>query len=325
MTNINIKTIIFYIEGLRVLRGLRQLAIALLLVYLVITVALPATRAELELRSEVRSGDILFNNEIIADPFQQTLFHTQDAARTDTEALSIAPATANLGLSIAQTADVTTTGSETGFFNVFPFPYVLPYAAVPGYVIGDTPSWVSRVGPIGVAGLPANTAMIFPDMTLVKRGIGQSIPGTGQANLSSQTGNRTANASLPAGSDYAVDANASKPYLPGNLMQVTTAKNEKGQNETVIDRTPQPYQQIYATPEELANKTIIDRMWRDVHLNFNLDRAYSGETCNPDVICPLKNPLTLMPWYPTTLTVADALKMTRQGAHLKKIMWPVGA
>ena len=107
-------------------------------------------------------------------------------------------------------------------------------------------------------------------------------------------------------------------------MQVKTVKNEKGENKTVIDRAPKPYLQLYATPEEVANKTIIDRMWRNVHLNYNLDRAYSGETCNPDVICPLKNPLELMPWYPTDLTIIDALKLTRPGTYLKKVMWPVG-
>lgn len=320
-------------------RRLRGYALALLLGFLLIPALLPAVRAELEVREEVRSGDVLFNNEIIADPFNQTLFHTQDAAMTETEAFSLAPATADSGLSLAQTASVAATGTETGYFNIFPIPYVLPYDLVPGYPIGDTPAWVSHVGPIRVAGLPANTGIIFPDMTMVRKKVGQGVPVADQANVSSpaqnktatagsgntSAGNRTASPSLPAGSDLVVDANYSRPYLPGNLMKVSTVKNEAGQNETAIDRVPRAYQQIYATPEQLANKTIIDRMWRDVHLNFNLDRAYSGETCNPDVICPLRNPLTLMPWYPTTLTVADALKMTQPGSHLKKIMWPVGA
>jgi hypothetical protein len=312
-----------------VYRGLKKhIAIGILL-YLLFSIVVPTATAEIETRQELRSGDLLVNMEtILIPPALSTLFHTQTAASTDSEALAISPlqGTAGTGFSLAQTCDETSTAAETGFFRVEFVPYFLRYDQLPGYIVGDTPAWVDRMGPISFAGLPADTTMIFPDMTLVTRRINQSMPEINQTASGNRTAgsvNNSTNVSQAARYDYILDANNSRPYLPGNVMQVKTIKNEKGENETVIDRAPQRYRQLYATPAEIANKTIIDRMWRNVHLNFNMDRAYSGETCYPDIICPLKNPFTLMPWLNTGLTVIDALNMTQPGTHLKKVMWPV--
>lgn len=303
-------------------RGLEKHAAIGLLLCLLCYAAVQAATAEIESRQALRAGDLLVNTEtVIIPPGVITLFHTQAATCTDSEALSLSPlpAAAGGGFSLSQTCDEASVAVETGFFLVEFIPYILPYDEVPGYVIGDSPSWVARPGPISFAGLPADTTMIFPDMTMVTRRINTTAPG----NLTTESANNSTAASPAIKYDYVIDTNNSKPFLPGNVMLVKTVRNERGENETVIDRVPKKYLQFYATPEEVANKTIIERMLRNVHLNFQLDRAYSGETCYPDIICPLKNPLTLMPWYHTGLTVIDAALMTRPGTRLKKVMWPV--
>jgi len=353
-----------------VFRGLRQCALALLLACLIINATLVAT-AEFESRNEVRVGNTILNNEIIIVPYQITLFHNQAAAHTDAESLAISPLPmkGSDGFSLDQTSDENTAATETGFFDVQVAPYIAPFDQLPGQVVGGNPSWVTGSGPISFAGIPANTQMTFPDMTMATRRINQSAPTINGTNktpptnatnqtipensssnltmpaanatnktipamnrtnetpttskinqmLSTNGTNKTYNSPSSASYDYIIDANNSRPYLPGNLMLVKTVDNQ-----TVVDRVPHKYLQLYATPEEIANRTIMERMWRNVHLNFNMDRAYTGETANPTWICPLKNPYTLMPWYPTTLTVADALSMTMPGTHDKRFMWPVG-
>ena len=345
----------YYIEGLRVLRRVSRSIIATLIVYaLIIALVLP-TSAQFELRQELRSGDLLVNQETIIVPFQITLFHTQDATCTDTESfgLSPLPTAEGNGFSLSQTSAGTVTAAETGFFSVLQAPYILPFEQIPGIVVGDTPSWVTRMGPIRFAGLPAGTGMIFPDMTMVTRRINMTTPPTGQTGVSNATSdqvnqnrsaiekiasgnvtpgqtnqsnrpvNQTYDASPATKYDYILDVNNSKPFLPGNVMLVRTVKNARGVNETVIDRFPKKYLQLYATPEEIARRTIMERMWRNVHLNFQMDKAYSGETCYPDLIFPVKDPFALMSYYPTPLTVVDALQVTRPGTHIKKVMWPV--
>lgn len=316
-------------------RRVLQYAVAMLIVVVIIPGLVPASSAQFESRQELRSGDLLVNQETIIVPFQITLFHTQQATCTDTEAFASSPlpTAAGNGFSLAQTSAGTSTAAETGFFSVERAPYVLPFDQVPGIAIRDNPSWVASMGPIRFAGLPAGTGMIFPEMTMVTRRINQSMPAinqtapgnltAGQANQSGGPANRTFNASPSIGYDYIIDANNSKPFLPGNVMLVKTVKNARGENETVIERVPKKYLQLYATPEEIANRTILERMWRNVHLNFHMDKAYSGETCYPDLIFPVKNPFALMSYYPTPLTVVDAVKVTRPGTYIKKVMWPV--
>ncbi len=310
------------------LKRVRRYAIAVLIVYAIIIAMITPSAAQFELRQELRSGDLLANQETIIVPFQITLFHTQDATCTDAESfgLSPLPTAGGNGFSLAQTSARTATAAETGFFSVQQAPYVLPFDQVPGIVVGDTPSWVARMGPIRFAGLPAGTGMIFPDMTMVTRQINMTTPPTNQTatgNLTPGRANNTTDASQAIKYDYIVDANNSKPFLPGNVMLVRTVKNARGVNETIIDRVPKKYLQLYATPEEIARRTIMERMWRNVHLNFHMDKAYSGETCYPDLIFPVKDPFALMSYYPTPLTVVDALQVTRPGTHIKKVMWPV--
>jgi hypothetical protein len=81
---------------------------------------------------------------------------------------------------------------------------------------------------------------------------------------------------------------------------------------------------LFASPEEVANKTIMERMWRNVHINYNLDRAYVGETAYPQLIYPIKDTYTLMPFVPDQVSLDAALNMTQDGRHMRRIFWPVG-
>ena len=101
------------------------------------------------------------------------------------------------------------------------------------------------------------------------------------------------------------------------------SRTKKGENQTVIDRAPRDYMTLIATPEQVANKTIMERMWRDVHLNYNLDLAYSGETCYPDHIFPVKNPYAVTFQIPLNRSNSDALILTQPGKHVKRLFWPV--
>ena len=68
------------------------------------------------------------------------------------------------------------------------------------------------------------------------------------------------------------------------MMLVKNIRDKNGGNVTTLKRPSRPYMTLFASPEEVANKTITERMWRNVkHLNYNLDRAYVGETACPEL------------------------------------------
>ena len=296
---------------------------------------MPAAETELEIRQELRAGDLLYNNEIILAPFEITIFHGQTLAATDAEAFAVSPLSpaGSGGFSIAQTSDRTVAATQTGFFDVgFPNFRIVDFPTAP---IGQGLAWVQNVQPIRIAGLPQNTAMIFPAMTQITR----IDNGTGLENYTSNnssnyprynSSNNTSNYPRYNSSNntsynpgYIINNNFSKPYYPGNMMVVRNVTNDKGENETVIRPAPRDYMTIVATPQQVANKTIMERMWRNVHLNYFLDWSYSGETCCPDQIWPVKNPYAVTFHIPLDRSNRDALILTRPGQHIKRLFWPV--
>ncbi len=96
--------------------------------------------------------------------------------------------------------------TQTGFFNVvFPNFRIVDFPSPP---IGQGLAWVENIQPMRLAGLPQNTAMIFPAMTEITR----IDNGTGTGNNAS----------------YIINNNFSQPYYPGNMMIVKNVTNEKG-------------------------------------------------------------------------------------------------
>jgi hypothetical protein len=287
-----------------VLKGLKRHAIAALLLYLALLAAIPVATAEIEIRQGLRSDGLLYHNEIIILPLVRTLFHKETLAATDTEAFALtplSPAPGN-GVALAQTSAETAVGTQTGFFDVnLPFMWLDDW---PGQPIGDGLNWVANAEPITFAGIPQNTMMTFPSMIEIIR-----VPnGTG------------------LGTDSSIIAfNNTIPYFPGNILDVRTAPDEQGINRTTFERFPRDYMTLFASPEEVANRTIMERMWRNVHINFNLDRAYHGETCYPALIYPIEEPYTLMPMVPDETSIRDSLKRTQPGTRLKRIFWTVAS
>ncbi|OPY28178.1 MAG: hypothetical protein A4E28_01696 [Methanocella sp. PtaU1.Bin125] len=284
-------------------RWLKKYAMIGLMAYLLLSASAPIAETELEVRRELRAGDLLYNDETILVPFELTIFHQQMLAASDTGAFAMSPLppAGGGGISIAQTSDGTVAATQTGFLAaIFPSFRTVDF---PGAPIGQGLAWAQYTPPVRFAGLPLNTAMIFPEMTLITR-------------IDNQTGNVNS-------SSYIINNNFSKPYYPGNMMVVKNVTGEGGKNQTVIDRAPRDYMTLIATPEEIANKTIMERMWRNVHLNYALDLAYSGETCFPDHICPVKNPYAIMFVIPLNRSNSDALVLTRPGRRVKRAFWPV--
>ena len=148
---------------------LRRYAIIVLVVNIILLASLPVAETELEIRRELRAGDLLFNEETILAPFHLSIFHSQTLAETDTEAFATSPlaVTGDGGFSIAQTSDRTVAATQTGFFNVvFPNFRIVDFPSPP---IGQGLAWVENIQPMRLAGLPQNTAMIFPAMTEITR------------------------------------------------------------------------------------------------------------------------------------------------------------
>ncbi|OPY30489.1 MAG: hypothetical protein A4E28_00254 [Methanocella sp. PtaU1.Bin125] len=281
---------------------IKRHAVIVLLMCLILSAALPSATAEFEFRRQIRAGDTLYNNEITILPLFRTIFHQDTMAATDTEAFALSalsPAGGD-GIALAQTSAGSVAATQTGFFFVtLPFLWLPEY---PGQMIGDRPDWAAATQPIRFAGLPPDTMMTFPEMHLITR------PENDRGNVS----------------EYTVNANNSIPFDQGNVMLVKNTTDENGRNVTTLERPPRPYMTLFASPEEIANKTIMERMWRNVHINYNLDRAYVGQTSFPTLIYPVRDTYKLMPFVPDNVSISAALNMTQTGKHIRRIFWPVG-
>jgi hypothetical protein len=274
--------------------------VAVLLVFIVLSASLPQATAEFESRREIRAGNVLYNSDTSVIAILRALYHRDTLAETDTESFAMSPLTATgNGLTLAQTSSDTVVASQTGFTATLRYAWI-PYEI--GDKIGDSPEWAANVAPISFTGIPMDTMMIFPQMTVIKR-----MPGS--------TGNKI---------NYVIDANASAPMYPGNMMLVKNVRDEQGQNTTVLDRLPGNFWTPYATAEEIANKTILQRMWANSHIIYKMDKAYAGETCSPTLICPYKDITTLFSQVPDKVIINGAMNMTHPGMHMRKIFWPVG-
>lgn len=281
-------------------RGLKKYAAIVLLICIVAAASLPPATAEFEIRKEVKAGDLLFNDDITAIAILRLIFHQEKLANTDTETFAMSPlstATDN-GLTMAQASALSTAASHTGLITTLRYSWV-PYDI--GDKIGDSPYWAANVEPINFAGIPPNSMMIFPQMTMIKR-------------MPNNMGNDF---------DHIIDANSSLPMYPGNMMLVKNVTDEHGRNTTAFERLPRDYWTPNASSQEIANKTILKRMWANAHIVYIMDKAYIGETCSPTLICPYKNISTFMPLVPDDVAINGALNMTRQGMHMRKIFWPV--
>jgi hypothetical protein len=100
--------------------GLRRWAIAALVALAMLSVMTPAT-AWIGGERLITIGDMVFGTEFVIQKPSATLFHAENLASADMEALAIAfPVDASgqtVSPSIAQTSAQTATASDTGFFK----------------------------------------------------------------------------------------------------------------------------------------------------------------------------------------------------------------
>jgi hypothetical protein len=269
---------------------------------MVASAALPHAMAELESRREIRAGNVLYNSDTTIIAILRAISHQETLARTDTETFAMSPIStaAGGGLTLAQTSADTVVASQTGFTATLRYAWV-PYEI--GDKIGDSPEWAANVAPISFAGVPRDAMMIFPQMTVIKR-------------MPDSTGNNITNI---------IDANASAPVYPGNIMVVKNVTDDHGVDTIVFERPPRDYWAPSTTPDEkIANKTIMQRMWANSHIIYKMDKAYMGETCFPTLICPYNSITSLFPQVPDSDIIKSSLNMTHPGMHMRKIFWPVG-
>lgn len=94
---------------------------ACLTIVVLLIIVLPAvTHAQdfLERQMELVYGNVLFQDQFYTTAPTQTLFHSQAAAGTDSEAFSFSPAPGG-GIALAQTSSASTIATDTGFFMAF--------------------------------------------------------------------------------------------------------------------------------------------------------------------------------------------------------------
>jgi hypothetical protein len=128
-------------------------AIALLIIIAAVTAPSLAYR---ENQFELRSGNLLFQSQFYTTSPTQTLFHSQTAAGSDTEAFAFAPATGG-GFDLAQTSSGDVVASDTGFYTAtFSF---LKFNCPTGEGYMHT-----SIGDPLVSRTPVFSSLLFPDM-----------------------------------------------------------------------------------------------------------------------------------------------------------------
>jgi hypothetical protein len=284
-----------------VYRGLKRYASLVVLIFVVVSASLPPVTAEFEARGEIRAGDVLYNSDTSIIAILRAISHQETLTRTGTGTFAMSPLSGTGdGLTMAQTSADTTAASQTGFTATLRYAWV-PYEI--GDKIGDSSEWAANVQPISVAGIPQGSKIMFPEMTMIK-------------SMPDSTGNNTT---------YLTDANASAPMYPGNTILMNNAVDDRGRNTTVPGWPPRDYWTPFTTPDEnVASKTIMQRMWANSHIIYKMDKAYIGETCFPALICPYGEITSLFPQVPDKDIITATLNLTHTGMHMRKIFWPVG-
>lgn len=279
-------------------RRLKRFAVIVLLMLILTPALLPLTAAEFESRREIRAGNVLYNSDTSVIAILRALYHRDTLSRTDAESFAMSPiSTPGNGISLAQTSSDTAVATQTGFTATLRYAWI-PYEI--GDKIGDSPEWVTNIAPVSFAGVQSGSMLIFPQMSMIKR-----MPGDADNN-----------------SSYIIDVNANIPAYPGNLMLLKNATDDRGGDSVVFERPPRDYWTPFATHQDIANKTIMQRMWANSHIIYKMDKAYAGETCYPALICPYKDIATLFPQVPDRDIINSSLKMTHTGMHMRKIFWP---
>ncbi len=272
------------------------------MILLAVLATLPASGTEA--RPEVIYGNTVFGLDFINSGMSQELLHRNTLATTDQEALAISfPVGPGIAPAIAQTSSGTVTAASLGFFaSNFQF--------CPAVNIGAPAVGVGQFAapyPVTTAKFSGHSLM-FPEMTVEGNLLGNG-------NLSQMVDTGITLPPSQANNAYAGVRGLS--YLEKNQSAQGFEAREKGLPVILSGHTVD----FEATPDQINNTSIVDRLWRNTHQANALNYLYEGEAARPVWIAPAKNPYELIDCGIASDAIKSALEMTRPGKFLTRAYW----
>lgn len=289
--------------------GLRKWAIAALVALAMLGVMTPAT-AWIGSERVVVLGDMVFGTEFVIQRPSATLFHTENLASADTEALAIAfpvdESGQSVSPSIAQTSAQTATASDTGFFKAN---WCYTAGANPGvYELGpDIGTWHPMKSPnmvgSGINWPYMNNAPASAGSTMQFKPAINSSPDTSGASV--KTPITGANGGGLTGGN--ISTGGMVPKLgTGNASVKSTTPNRDYKNMTKAD---------------IKNMTGLEKMYRNANMKNTVPQTHKGDVSRPETIAPMSKPMDLIKPADKPKVIKDALNMTRDSTHLKTLNW----
>jgi hypothetical protein len=299
--------------------GLRKWAITVLVILVILSFVAPCGAWSAGKRL-VTIGDMFWGGEFAKWKTTATLFHNQNQAATDTEALAIAfpnagvtdilgnpsVATATLGgPTIAQTVADTATASDTGFFQAN---WCYTAAEDPGgYAL--TPD-ISTWHPVKSSSM-VGSGLVWPYMT-------DATPAGGSTMTFKPTINTTPGAS-----------NTDQPTVkssPGNASlkgtNVTASNMSSGVSMPSFDQQRKPSYYKGMKKPEIQNLSGMDKMFRNANRkNTNTEKFYNGTVDRPTTILPMEKPVDVIKPADKTKVISDSVNMTQPGTKLRTLFW----
>jgi hypothetical protein len=287
--------------------GLRKWAIRVLVVLLILNLVMPCVAWTAGKRL-VTIGDMFWGGEFAKWKTTATLFHSENQAATDTEALAIAFPSQDAGVTvapaIAQTVADTATASSTGFFT-----------AAWCYTAAEDPGGYALTPDIGTwhpmkSSSMVGSGIIWPYMNDAANTGGSTMKFQPAINTTPDTSN--ANLSTVKSS-------------PGNVsMKGTnlTASNvsSTGNKPYVSQRKPSDYKDM--KKPAIQNLSGLDKMFRNANRkNTNTQKFYNGTVDRPTTILPMEKPMDVIKPTDKKKVINDSRNMTREGTNLRTLFW----
>jgi hypothetical protein len=249
-----------------------------------------------------------------------TLFHRQDQAATDTEALAIAfpdtgvtdnlgnPAISGLtigGPTIAQTVADTATADSTGFFTAS-----WCYTAAPdagGYdLTPDVASWHPLKDDDMVG-----SGLIWPYMASAPGLDGSTMTFRPAINTTKDTGN----ASVPT-----VKSSPGNVGLTGS--NITAGNKSAAASKPGISQQKRPSDYKDMKKPAIQNLSGMDKMFRNANRkNTNTQKFYNGTVDRPTTILPMEKPMDVIKPADKKKVISDSRNMTNPGTNLRTLFW----
>jgi hypothetical protein len=293
--------------------GLRKWAIASLAVLFVLSAMTPAM-AWLGSKRVVEIGDMVFGTEFVIQKPSATLFHSENLAATDTEALAIAfPVDASgntVSPAIGQTVSNTVAATDSGFFkanwaytaNLNPGGYCLT---------PDCNSWhpmksTSMVGS-GISWPYMDNAPQYGESTMTFKPAINTTPDTGNATIKSPSvgpGNATLAATNISTGNKSAGANNQTPHIGSGNAQNSPNRDYKNMTKT-----------------DIKNMTGLEKMYRNANLRNSIPQTYKGTVQRPTTIDPNAQPNAVIKPPNNPQVIQDAINMTHDSTDLRTLFW----